>query len=80
VLGIIGLVSICCGLAVILSIIAVVMGNRGKKLAQQGLATNGGAAQAGFVMGWIGIGLAVVYVVWLVIAISSGNASYTFQT
>ena len=36
-------------------VVAIVLGVQGKRLAKQGLATNHGAAQAGFVLGIIGL-------------------------
>lgn len=75
VLGIIGL--LCCG---ILSIIAVVMGSKGKKLAAQGLATNGGVAQAGWILGWVGIALWIVGVIVQIALIAAGNGSWSFST
>lgn len=75
VLGIIGL--LCCGL---LSIVAVVMGGRGKKLAAQGLATNGGVANAGYILGWIGIVLWVVGIAAQIVWFATGHGSFEFST
>ncbi len=74
VLAIIGL--LCCG---ILSIIAVVMGSKGKKLAAQGLATNGGVAQAGFVIGWIGIALWVLGLIVNGVLLATNNGSFSYN-
>jgi hypothetical protein len=53
--GILGL--LCCGL---LSIVAIITGRQGMTLADQGRASNRGSAQAGFILGWIGVGLWVL--------------------
>ncbi len=75
VLGIIGL--LCCGL---LSIVAVILGSKGKKLAAQGLATNGGVARAGYILGWIGIVLWVVGVIAQIVWFATGHGSFEFST
>lgn len=51
VLGILGLFLF----PVIFSVLAIILGVQGKNLADRGLATNRGAAQAGFVLGIIGL-------------------------
>jgi hypothetical protein len=64
VLGILGLL-IC---PVILSVLAIILGAQGKALADQGLATNRGAAQAGFVLGIIGAALgALLFLIFLTV-------------
>src|SRR5690606_10573010 len=56
VLGILGLV--CCG--IFTAIPAVIVGNKSKEAAAQGLANNGGLGTAGVVLGWIGIVLSAL--------------------
>jgi hypothetical protein len=68
--GILGL--LCCG---ILSIVAIITGRKGVALADQGLATNRGSAQAGMILGWIGVALWVVGVVVWAIALASRGGS-----
>ena len=55
-LGILGLFLF----PVIFSVLAIIFGSQGKKLADQGLATNRGAAQAGFVLGIIGLAIGLL--------------------
>ena len=55
VFGIVGL--LCCPL---LSIVAIVTGRQGMALADQGRANNRGTAQAGFILGWIGVAIWVL--------------------
>ncbi|HQZ86957.1 MAG TPA: DUF4190 domain-containing protein, partial [Actinomycetota bacterium] len=59
----------CCQ-SIILSILALIFGVMGRKKAAQGLATNGGMATAGMVLGIIGVVVGII--VW-VIAIANGN-------
>lgn len=66
--GILGL--LCCGL---LSIVAVITGMRGQKLAAQGLATNGGSAKAGLILGWIGIALWILGVIGYIALLATGT-------
>jgi len=56
VLGILGLFLF----PVVFSVLAIILGVQGKNLADQGLATNRGAAQAGFVLGIIGCAIGVL--------------------
>ncbi len=72
--GILGL--LCCGL---LSIVAVITGMKGQKLAAQGLATNGGSAKAGLILGWIGIGLWILgTVAWILLIVTGNHTSTTY--
>lgn len=61
VLGILGIV--CCG--IFTAIPAVIVGGKAKEAAAQGQANNGGLGQAGVVLGWIGIGLTLLSLIWL---------------
>ncbi|MDQ1688971.1 MAG: hypothetical protein QOK42_1946 [Frankiaceae bacterium] len=59
--------------AVPLSILAIVFGTKGKRLADQGRASNRGQAQAGFICGIVALALCVLSgVVGVLIASSSG--------
>ena len=62
-------------------ILALIMGRIGMKKAQQGLATNGGAAKAGFILGLIGVILWVIgIIIWIIVfamAASNGNVTIT---
>ncbi len=60
VLGILG--CVCCG--IFTAIPAIIVGNKSKEAAAQGLANNGGLGQAGVILGWVGIGLFVLGLVW----------------
>lgn len=57
--------------SVVLGILAVVFGVKGRRKAERGEADNHGQAQAGFVMGIIGIILGVVVIVLVVIGITA---------
>lgn len=74
VLGILGIIG-C--LPYIGSILGIIFGRIGMKNAEQGLATNGGSAKAGFILGIIGLVLAVIgtiiYFVVIAAAISSNG-------
>ncbi|MDR0431802.1 MAG: DUF4190 domain-containing protein [Bifidobacteriaceae bacterium] len=66
VLGIVGLTV----LPLIASIIAVVLGNKGKRAADEGRATNRGMATAGVITGWIGIGLGILGLVCFILLVT----------
>ena len=68
--GILGL--LCCGL---LSIVAIVTGRRGMALADSGRATNRGAAQAGMILGWIGVALWAFGLIVVVISTAVSSTS-----
>ncbi|MFJ8810181.1 DUF4190 domain-containing protein [Streptomyces sp. NPDC102490] len=57
--------------SLVLGILAVVFGIKGRRRAESGLATNHGQAQAGFVMGIIGIVLGVAVIVLIAIGITA---------
>jgi hypothetical protein len=57
------------------SILAIVFGKIGMNKADQGLATNRGAAKAGFVPGIVGISLTVVGIIIAIIAVGIGAAN-----
>jgi hypothetical protein len=56
VLGILGVV--CCGF--LAGIPAIILGNKSKQAAAQGLATNGNLGQIGLVLGWVAVALGVI--------------------
>ena len=58
------------------SILAILFGKIGMNKADQGLATNRGAAKAGFILGIIGIALTVV---GLIVAVAAGVFSASMQ-
>ena len=74
VLGIVGLLG-CCTL--VPSILALVFGVIGRKKAAQGLATNGGMATAGMILGIVGIVAGIVY--WIY-SVFNAAISGTFNT
>ncbi|MFE0184225.1 DUF4190 domain-containing protein [Streptomyces olivaceus] len=57
--------------SVVLGVLAVVFGVKGRRRAEQGLANNHGQAQAGFVMGIVGIILGVVVIALIAIGITA---------
>lgn len=63
VMGILGL-FLC---PIIFSILAIIFGVQGKALADQGKATNRGAAQAGFVLGIIGVAIGVLLAFFILV-------------
>lgn len=78
VLGILGLVG--CGLC---AIPAVICGHMGMKKADRGEADNRGQAQAGLIMGYIGVGflvLALLYIVFMVLIFGAAASSTTSNT
>jgi len=68
--GILGL--LCCGL---LSIVAIVTGRKGMALADAGRASNRGSAQAGMILGWIGVALWIVGVALAIIGAIAGSTT-----
>lgn len=62
---VLGILSLFC-LGFVGGILAVIFGRMGMKKAEQGLATNGGVAKAGFILGIIGIVLSVIYFIYYV--------------
>ena len=73
ILGILGLLGCC---SFIFSILAIVFGVQGRKKASQGLATNGGMATAGMVLGIIGV---VIGVSWWIYSIARGGNGWSFN-
>lgn len=73
---IMGILQFLC-LGTIGTILAIVFGKIGMNKAEQGLATNGGSAKAGFILGIIGAVLTVigiiVYIIVFAVAASSGS-------
>lgn len=69
-----GILGFFC-LPVIFSILAIIFGRIGMTRADQGLATNRGAAQAGFVLGIIGLILGVIVGIFWIVAMSSSSSS-----
>ncbi|MEV5438236.1 DUF4190 domain-containing protein [Streptomyces sp. NPDC052682] len=71
--------------SVVLGILAVVFGIKGRKRAEQGVADNHGQAQAGLIMGIIGIVLGITVIVLIAIGITAainsdrGGSSYGAQ-
>ena len=58
------------------TVLAIVFGYLGMQKAKQGLATNGGVAKAGFILGIIGAGLSVVgFIFWIIFIVAAGASS-----
>jgi hypothetical protein len=72
VLGILGLTF----LPLVGSIIAIVLGNKGKRAADEGRATNRSSSVAGIVMGWVGVGFGILTIVMVVILFTIGLDAY----
>lgn len=67
ILGIVGLLVVCCwGFGFLPSAAALVLGLLGKKAADSGEANNRGMSQAGFILGIIGVVLNVLTFIFLV--------------
>lgn len=65
ILGIAAIPTLCCfGLGIPLGVAAIVLGLLGKNKADQGLASNRGQAQAGFICGIVAVALGVVGIVF----------------
>lgn len=69
ILGIIGCIPLIGG------ILGIIFGRKGMALADQGLATNGGAAKAGYILGIIAVVLAAVGIILWIILVAVGVAS-----
>ena len=84
-IGIAGLVlailGITCVVPVVGSILGVVFGHMGMKAADRGVADGRQIAKAGFIIGWVGIGLAavaiVIFIAIIVIAAVNGTTHVT---
>jgi hypothetical protein len=76
-----GILQFFC-LGIVGSILAIIFGKIGMNKAAQGLATNGGSAKAGFVLGIIGLILSIIaIIIWIiVIATSAANGNLTITT
>ncbi len=78
VLGIVSLVSCTCyGIGLLFAIPAVICGHMAMKQIKESAVPIGGRgmAQAGLIMGYIGIGLAVLGIIFLIIAAANGQFS-----
>jgi len=77
---VLGILQFFC-LGTIGAILAIIFGRIGMKRAEQGLATNGGSAKAGFILGIIGVVLSVIgliiYIVVFAAAASNGDMTIT---
>jgi len=74
--GIVGVVLNCCyGAGIVLSVGAIVLGTLGKKAVETGEANNRSQAQVGFILGIVGIALAVV--VWILAIVGIGLSNRT---
>ena len=71
---VLGILQFFC-LGIIGSILAIIFGRKGMRLAAEGKATNGGAAKAGYVLGWIGVVLFVIGIIITVIVLIAGGKS-----
>jgi hypothetical protein len=60
-----GIVQFVC-LPVIASVLAIIFGILGRKKAKQGLATNGGMATAGLILGIVGLALSVISLIVMI--------------
>ena len=71
---ILGILQFFC-LGTIGSILAIIFGKIGMNRADQGLATNRGAAKAGFVLGWIGVALTIIVIISIIVGAASGSSA-----
>jgi len=68
------------GCSIFTAIPAVIVGNKGKQAADQGLANNRGMSQAGVILGWVGIVIGVLGIAAAIIIpviSNSVNSSYS---
>lgn len=79
VLGIVGIVLMCAyGIGLIPSVLAIIFGKIGMTKADQGVANNRGSAKAGFILGIVGIALALIgLLVVIVLFVVAANAPST---
>jgi hypothetical protein len=73
-------ILVLCGVG---SILAVIFGNMAKRQIDEsgGTQTGRGMAIAGIILGWVGIGLMVIYAIVLIVAAAnSGNNSNSFMS
>jgi len=61
------------------SILAIIFGLMGMKKAEQGLATNGGQAKAGFWLGIIGLILSIIAIIAVAVAVANGGGEWSFN-
>ena len=69
-----GILQFVC-LPLIGAILALIFGKIGMNKVNQGLATNGGVAKAGFILGIIGLVLYVIGIVVYIIAMATASSS-----
>jgi hypothetical protein len=69
---VLGILQFVC-LGIIGSILAIVFGRIGMKRAEQGLATNGGVAKAGYWLGIIGLILSIIGIIVAIIISVNNN-------
>ena len=83
---VLGIVQFFCGFSffipfaglgtIVVPILALIFGKIGMNKAAQGLATNGGMAKAGFILGIIGVVLSVLGIIlWIVAFVASSTTS-----
>ncbi|MBP0456193.1 DUF4190 domain-containing protein [Streptomyces montanisoli] len=74
VLGIISVVGFCMYgvVGLIAGILAIIFGIKGRRKADNGQATNRGAATAGLILGWIGAVIGLLVIAFIVVAIVLG--------
>ena len=76
ILGIVGIVITC--LCLPAGITAVILGNKSKQAQAQGQASNGNLGNIGMILGWVGIALAVIGIVfWIVMFIIGSTTTPT---
>ena len=68
-----GILQFFC-LGIVGSILAIIFGRIGMRNAEQGLATNGGSAKAGYWLGIIGVIISVIgIIVWIIVVATSSK-------
>ena len=67
-----GILQFFC-LSILGAILAIVFGRIGMKRAEQGLATNGGAAKAGYILGIIGVVIWIIGFIFYLVAVANGS-------
>ena len=82
VLGIVGLLgAFFCGIGVVAAVIGLVLGYVAKREIRDsaGRQTGSGMATAGIVLGWIGVGLAILLIGFVILAAVSSGPSTPIQ-
>lgn len=77
---VLGIASFVLGLGLLTGIPAIIVGNMGKRAADEGLADNPGLSKAGAILGWIATVLSVIFIIGAIIFIAVVVANGDWET